>query len=41
MTEHVESNLWLVETMLGARTALDGNVVTIGGIGLAPQTQKL
>jgi len=36
MTEHVESNLWLVETMLGARTALDGNVVTIGGIGLAP-----
>jgi RNA 3'-terminal phosphate cyclase (ATP) len=35
-TEHVESNLWLVETMLGARTARDGNVVTIVGIGLAP-----
>jgi RNA 3'-terminal phosphate cyclase (ATP) len=41
VTEHVKSNLWLVETMLGARTALDGHVVTIGGIGLAPPTQKL
>jgi RNA 3'-terminal phosphate cyclase (ATP) len=35
-TEHVESNLWLVETMLGARTAREGNVIAIGGIGLAP-----
>jgi len=33
-TEHVESNLWLVEKMLGACTARDGNVVTIEGIGL-------
>jgi RNA 3'-terminal phosphate cyclase (ATP) len=36
MTDHVESNLWIVETMLGARTARDGNIITIGGIGLAP-----
>ena len=33
-TEHVESNLWLVEKMLGPCTARDGNVVTIEGIGL-------
>lgn len=36
MTDHVESNLWLVEKMLGARTARDGNVITIEGIGLKP-----
>jgi len=36
MTDHVESNLWLVETILGARTAREGNVIFIGGIGLAP-----
>ncbi|HET6491049.1 MAG TPA: RNA 3'-terminal phosphate cyclase [Syntrophales bacterium] len=36
MTDHVESNLWIVETMLGACIARDGNVITIGGIGLAP-----
>jgi len=36
MTDHVESNLWIVEMMIGARTARDGNVVTIGGIGLDP-----
>ncbi len=40
MTDHVESNLWIVETMLGARTARDGNVITIGGIGLAPQGKE-
>ena len=35
-TEHVETNLWLVETMLGARTAREGNVIAIEGIGLLP-----
>ncbi len=34
MTDHVESNLWIVETMLGARTARDGSIITVGGIGL-------
>ena len=36
-TDHVESNLWLVETILGARTAREGNVIYIGGIGLGPR----
>ena len=35
-TEHVESNLWLVEKMLGARTTREGNVIAIEGIGFAP-----
>jgi len=33
MTEHVETNLWLVEEMLGARTELEGNRVRIHGVG--------
>jgi RNA 3'-terminal phosphate cyclase (ATP) len=40
MTDHVEANLRLVETMMGARTAFDGNVITIGGVGLAPQGEN-
>ena len=40
MTDHVESNLWLVETILGARTAREGNVIYIGGIGLGPQGEN-
>lgn len=38
LTGHVESNLWLVETILGAATALKGRHLTISGIGLRPQT---
>jgi RNA 3'-terminal phosphate cyclase (ATP) len=34
ITEHVESNLWLVRQMLGARAAISGNVVTVEGVGL-------
>ncbi len=37
LTEHVETNLWLVETILGARTEFDGNLVKIQGIGYKPQ----
>jgi len=33
LTEHVETNLWLVETILGARTEVDKNLVKIQGIG--------
>jgi RNA 3'-terminal phosphate cyclase (ATP) len=33
MTDHVESRLWLVEEMLGARVAVEGKRVTIEGIG--------
>ena len=33
ITEHVETNLWLIEEFLGARTRIDGNVIEIEGIG--------
>ena len=35
-TEHIESNLWLVESILGAKTEVDQNLVTIHGIGYSP-----
>ena len=36
LTEHVETNLWLVETMLGAKTEVSNNLVNIQGIGYYP-----
>jgi RNA 3'-terminal phosphate cyclase (ATP) len=33
LTEHVETNLWLVETILGATTEVEGNLVKIQGTG--------
>jgi len=33
LTEHVETNLWLVETMLGAKAEVNQNLVRIQGIG--------
>lgn len=33
ITEHVETNLWLIEEFLGAETRLDDNVLEIEGIG--------
>ena len=33
VTEHVQSNLWLVEEILGARSKLDGNNLAIAGTG--------
>ena len=33
ITEHVETNLWLIEEFLGARTKVSGNLVEIEGIG--------
>jgi RNA 3''-phosphate cyclase len=33
ITEHVETNLWLIEDFLGARTKISGNLVEIEGIG--------
>jgi len=35
LTEHVETNLWLVETMLGAKTEVSENLVKIQGIGFS------
>jgi len=39
MTEHVESNLWLAESILGAKTSVDQNL-TIHGIGYVPPWRK-
>ncbi len=36
VTDHVQSNLWLVEEMLGAKTELQRNHLRINGIGLPP-----
>ena len=33
LTEHVETNLWLVQSILGARTEVNHNIVKIHGIG--------
>jgi RNA 3'-terminal phosphate cyclase (ATP) len=33
LTEHVRSNLWLVEEILGAKTEVRGNVLSVTGIG--------
>ena len=33
LTEHVETNLWLAETILGARTEVTDNYVRIQGVG--------
>ena len=33
ITEHIESNLWLVEEILGAKTQIKGLELTIKGIG--------
>ena len=36
LTEHVETNLWLVERILGAKTEVNKNLVKIQGIGYYP-----
>ncbi len=36
LTEHVETNLWLVETILGARTEVNENLVKIQGVAFSP-----
>ncbi len=33
ISEHVKTNLWLIEEFLGAKTRVDGNVIEIEGIG--------
>jgi len=35
ITEHVETNLWLIEEFLGAKTKISGNLLEIEGIGFA------
>ena len=36
LTEHVETNLWLAESVLGAKTEVNKNLVKIHGIGYHP-----
>jgi RNA 3'-terminal phosphate cyclase (ATP) len=33
LTDHIESNLWLIEKILGARTQVSENLICIDGIG--------
>jgi RNA 3'-terminal phosphate cyclase (ATP) len=33
MTEHIETNLWLTTTILGAEYRIEGNTIRINGIG--------
>ncbi len=40
LTEHVETNLWLVESILGAKTGVAQNLVRIQGIGYHPSSSK-
>ena len=40
LTEHVETNLWLVESMLGAKTEVNKNLVKIQGIGYSPTLRR-
>jgi len=36
VTEHVETNLWLVHKILGAKAGVQGNIVKVHGIGYKP-----
>jgi RNA 3'-terminal phosphate cyclase (ATP) len=36
VTDHVHTNIWLVETILGARARLEGEQLHIQGVGYAP-----
>ncbi|MEN6483770.1 MAG: RNA 3'-terminal phosphate cyclase [Syntrophobacteraceae bacterium] len=36
ITDHVESNLWLIESILGAKSRCDNNLLQIDGIGFRP-----
>ncbi len=40
LTEHVETNLWLVESMLGVKTEVNKNIVRVQGIGYYPSCHK-
>jgi RNA 3'-terminal phosphate cyclase (ATP) len=33
ITEHIDTNLWLIEEILGAKSVLDNNLLTIHGVG--------
>jgi RNA 3'-terminal phosphate cyclase (ATP) len=33
MTDHIDARLWLAETILGAKTQINGNIIQVEGIG--------
>jgi RNA 3'-terminal phosphate cyclase (ATP) len=37
ITDHVESNLWLVEKILGARSHFEGSILHVEGVGRDPR----
>jgi RNA 3'-terminal phosphate cyclase (ATP) len=41
LTDHVRSNLWLVEKILGVRTGLDGTVLRVEGVGFSGHGKKM
>ena len=40
LTDHVQSNLWLMETFLGTRASLQGNRLIMEGIGFTPSRTR-
>ena len=40
LTEHVETNLWLVESILGVKTEVNKNMVKIHGMGYYPGSSE-
>lgn len=38
MTEHIESNLWLIQDILGAQVSMRGNNLKIKGVGLSKRS---
>ncbi len=36
LTEHIESNSWLVKEFLGAEVCVRGNLLTVAGVGFRP-----
>ena len=39
LTEHVETNLWLIETVLGSKTSVEGNRMRVERIGFEKQQE--
>jgi RNA 3'-terminal phosphate cyclase (ATP) len=40
ITDHVQTNIWLVETLLGARTHLESHLLHIEGVGYASSHER-
>jgi RNA 3'-terminal phosphate cyclase len=40
ITDHVRTNIWLVETLLGARVDIEGQRLSIHGLGYEPSSRS-